>query len=63
MSWSRNCPNVMNNVVICLSLPVLTFSTWKSCLETAFGGGRSGFVPGKPLGVSSLPSLAYADST
>jgi len=50
----------MNSVVMRFELPVLSRSTVNNSRETAFGGGRIGLVPGKPLGVSCLPSLAYS---
>jgi len=50
----------MNKVVNCIELPVFSFSTSNNCCDTAFTGGKTGLVPGKPLGVSCLSSSAYA---
>ena len=61
-SWSKNCPTDMKRIVTNLVFPTLLLSTLKSCCDTAFGGGRTGNVPGNPRGVSCLPSCAYSGS-
>ena len=61
-SWSKNCPTDMKRIVTNLVFPTLLRSTLKSFCVTAFGGGRSGNVPGNPRGVSCLPSCAYSGS-